>query len=142
MKQRGYTYEQCDAAFQKRQADYEHFILPQMDYADICIEYSTTVLLPEIVTLDLAQPPVQLILTCTSPITDQVRSFLYTFCKEEPRTHFDKTSFKICNETHLVKSLLLQYLPVPHKHILQLDKVQCGYLGLLQCIFLLLCFKP
>lgn len=117
MKKRGYTFEKCDAIFQKRQADYELYILPQMEFADVCIEYSTYTKLPESFTVDTPQPPIQLNLTCTLPITEYVYSFLYHFCREEPRGYFDKTIFPICEESVLYSSILLESLPVSCKNI-------------------------
>ena len=142
MRKRGYTFEQCNASFQKRQADYERYILPQMEFADISVEYSTYKSIPDVFTIDTPQPPIQLTLTCTEPITEQIYSFLYTFCADEPHAHFDQTKFCICDETLITPSLLLDYLPSSYKDFFQIEKLKSGYLGLLQCLFLLLCFKP
>lgn len=142
MKKRGYTFEQCDAIFQKRQADYERYILPQKEFADICIEYSTYVKLPELFTVDTPQPPIQLTLTCTSSSTDHLYSFLYKFCREEPHGYFDQTIFPICEEPLLCTYILLESLPASCKGLFKTDELKSGYLGLLQCVFLLLCFKP
>jgi uridine kinase len=141
MKTRGYTFEKCDAIFQKRQADYERYILPQIEFADICIEYSTYAKLPDIFTIDTPQPPIQLTLTCTSSSTDHLYSFLYRFCREEPHGYFDQTIFPICEESILCLSILLESLPASCKDTIKINELKSGYLGLLQCIFLLLCFK-
>lgn len=142
MKKRGYSFEQCDALFQKRQADYERYILPQKDFADICIEYSTYAKLPETFTIDAPQPPIQLTLTSVANATELLYSFLYRFCKEEPKAYFDQTIFSICNESILCPSILVEYLPDTCKDIVNKNTIRDGYLGLLQCVFLILCLKP
>lgn len=142
MKKRGYTFEQCDAIFQKRQADYERYIRPQMEFADICIEYSTYAKLPETFTIDTPQPPIQLTLTSTTSISKYLYSFLYRFCREVPYKYFDQTAFAICEESLLHSSVLLESLPESCKGLFTIDKLKNGYLGILQCVFVILCFKP
>jgi uridine kinase len=140
MKKRGYTFEQCDAIFQKRQHDYETFIAPQEKHADIIVRYYSHTKLPAIFGVHTPEPRIVLRVECKNSILQPyIQPFLIQFSQPIPYTPIAEYLFS--SEDNLSVQQLYASLPIQIKKYLQYSSLKAGYLGLLQCMIMLLLFK-
>lgn len=140
MKKRGYTFEQCDAIFQKRQADYESFIAPQEKHADIIIRYYSCSPIPDYFNIDTPEPALALRIECKNTMYQQsIHSFLTQFSHSIPCT--PSSQYLFSREESLTITKLQSGLPNQICEKLDCSKLKPGYLGILQCMVILLLFK-
>jgi hypothetical protein len=141
MKKRGYTFEQCDSIFQKRQADYDAYILPQKEYADIVIRYFTNETLESFDTTT-PEPLLQLEIVCkNAELQDHIHSLLKAFDMNQPQPQ-PQLTYRYASDSIITKETLCSVMPSQLVDILPLSNLRHGFLGLLQCMVILLLFRP
>lgn len=135
---RGYTFDECDAIFQKRQTDYRQFIAPQKGHADILVEYSTSESIPDRFESDYPCPPIQVTLRIrTEAETETVRRFLRKLCQEDVSASREWSVYSVPD---LSVKEILEPIPVALQARLCADSIKASHLGILQCMVFLLCF--
>jgi uridine kinase len=141
MKKRGYTFQQCDEIFQKRQADYETFILPQRAHADLCICYYADSIIPTQFDEITKEPSIVLKIECKK---EELRSLFLSFLESLENLGLYKTEseYTFISEANLTKDCLQSAMPNHFATFINYDQLKPGYLGVLQCIMLLILFKP
>lgn len=137
MKKRGYTFERCAEIFSKREADFERYIAPQKQHADIVVHYYTEEHIPEVFTVDHPEPPLRMVLETTGEITALVSSVLEKY-SEEVHAKTQHTRWYI-KQNLSVETLLQQ---VPTTHIQYIKNIQPSYLGVLQIVLILVLMQP
>jgi uridine kinase len=145
MKKRGYTFEECDSIFQKRQADYDAYILPQKEYADIVIRYFTNESLERFDTTT-PEPLLQLEIVCkNAELQNHIHLFLKAFdmnqTQSQPRPQSQLT-YRYASDSIITKETLCSAMPSQLVDILPISNLRPGFLGLLQCMVILLLFRP
>jgi uridine kinase len=139
MKKRGYTFEQCDAIFQKRQADYEAYILPQKEHADIIIRYYTDQRL-DIFHSTSPEPPLQLEIVCkNTDLQEHIHLLLKAF---DTNQNQNQPQYQYTSDSIITKDTLCSVMPSQLVDMLPLSNLRSGFLGLLQCMVILLLFRP
>jgi uridine kinase len=141
MKKRGYTFQQCDEIFREREADFEEFILPQKQHADMIIQYYTEQQLPTEFSVDFPAPPVNLRLETSPHITAYIHTFLEQFCDEillNPKS--GNTVWFV--KHHIAKDQLLQQTPKLYRDYLNPTHLEDSYLGLLQALLVMILIDP
>jgi uridine kinase len=138
MKKRGYTFEQCDAIFQKRQADYEAYIVPQRDHADIVIHYYTLDSIPSLFDASTPEPKLELQIECKNT---HVQTYIDTFLRTFDTSSKDSSIYRYFSDSILTRRALLSAVPSTLVDLINSFHLKEGYLGLLQCMVILLLFK-
>ena len=140
MKKRGYTFEQCDTIFKKRQIDYESFIAPQETHADIVIRYYSCSAIPNYFDETTPEPRLILRIECkNTALQIYIQSFLTQFSHSIPYT--PSSQYVFSQEELLMVYKLQSALPIQILEKLDCSKLKAGYLGILQCMVILLIFK-
>lgn len=139
MKKRGYSFEKCLDIFNKRQEDYQTFISPQMDHADIVIHYSTLTPIPDV--FGTEQYPIQLECTCevSNNILPSVQPFL-TRVSSHASTGPKRTSFHLISELNSMQ--LIEYVDKPYHSYIQGTSLRDSFQGALQLLFIQLMISP
>lgn len=141
MKKRGYSFQQCDELFQKREVDFEKYIYPQKEYADLIIHYYTEKPIPSEFTVDTIARPVKLRLETAPWILNYIQTFLEPFCTEilvNPKT---KTTVWFIKETVLTDAVI-ERIPSEYKDYIDTRNIDTSYLGLIQVCLLLILLEP
>lgn len=140
MKKRGYSFTKCLDIYRQRQEDYRTFILPQKDYADIVIHYSTPTPLPEVFTMN----PVSYTLTCSLSITNLlhgcVKPFLSAVTKGLPSTSGRMTTFHL-QEDLTAHELLARCDPAYHAFLSRIP-IHDSFQGIFQIVMILCMIDP
>ena len=137
MKKRGYTFNQCDAIFHKRQTDYESFIAPQEKYADIVIRYFSSSQISDTFNIDTPEPAIILKIECKNTmLLSYIHSFLTKFSHTISLSHYE-----FYHEDTILVSKIQSALPIELYQKLDCSRLRGGYLGILQCMVILLLFK-
>lgn len=136
---RGYTFEECDAAFTKRHADYVRYIAPQKKHADIILTYGSQDTIPDRFEIDHPSPTLLVTLQIRKEAeTDTVRRFLRSLCPEDTLTD---SLWSVYLVPDLSVAQILEQIPVSLRPRLPSERIQASHLGILQCLLFLQCFS-
>ena len=139
MKKRGYSFEKCLDVFNKRQEDYQTFISPQMDHADIVIRYSTQTPIPDI--FGTEQYPIQLDCACelSNDILPCVQTFL-THVSSHVSTAAKRTTFQL--HSGIDSSQLIEFVDTPYHSYIRQTTLRDSFEGILQLLLIQLMISP
>jgi uridine kinase len=137
MAERGYSFEKASSVFESRFSDFKEFILPQKEYADIIIHYSTKESIPHIITETTSFPALECSITTTNKYIHYIDSFL-----QNTSTHYskflDKAIFTL--QPNIKSSDIKKFLPYNYSKFIK--DPESSFLGIIQCIMILILFKP
>jgi hypothetical protein len=139
MKKRGYSFEKCLDVFNKRQEDYQAFISPQMEHADIVIRYSTPTPIPEV--FDAEPYPIQLECICevSNDILPCVQTFL-THVSSHVSTASKRTTFQL--HSGIDSSQLIEFVDTSYHSYIRQTTLRDSFQGILQLLFIQLMIQP
>ena len=137
MTERGYSFEKANTIFETRFSDFKEFILPQKEYADIIIHYSTKESIADIITKSSPFPAVECTITCTNKYIHHIDSFLQNTSTNYSK-FLDKTIFTL--QPDMEPSDIRKFLPYNYNKFLK--EPDSSYLGIIQCMMILILFKP
>jgi len=131
---RGYFLKKAIDIYNSRVDDFNKYILPQKNYADIIISYSTNTCIPE--NISDVVPDIQCSLLCTN----KYAHILYIFL-EKMSTDITKSSDKILYK--LKPNLYIQNIKeaLPYKYNNYISKLEPSYIGVIQCAIILILFN-
>jgi uridine kinase len=141
MKKRGYSFETCLEIFNKRQQDYNLYIVPQKSYADVIINYYTETKIPEYFDIEYQCPPIYANFECRKQYSNFIDTFIDKFLvKKETSTESDRIKYFIKN--NIPKDTIWSMTPDTYKKYIKYDTLEDNYLGLFQIVILLILMKP
>lgn len=142
MKKRGYTFDQCQEIFMKRQSDYNQYILPQKTYADISICYSSSQKIPEHFTVDTEEPLINCQILCCKSYIKYVDTYLKQFSKQIDTHTNESNLYSLLDASQLSREAILNGLSQKYVGYINSDKILPGYLGVFQIVVLLILINP
>jgi uridine kinase len=136
--ERGYSIKDVDTIFNKRLQDYNEYILPQKEYADIIIRYYTNDNIPEYTEENIKIPEIECDIVCNNYI-EYIKPFLEN-TSNDFTNQSDTYIYKL--KSNLDISQIMEHIPLMYHKYIKPDSLEASYLGIIQCMLILILLNP